>query len=277
MPRHKKFPSEIRPATNVTSFLKKVTNIRSNWSSAKELTSRGDAKELWYRGQVDARWGLIPSRWRKEYAEEIEAEMRLAFESVGRQLVSADSQRDKWGWYFLMAHYGAPTRLLDWTINPLCALYFAVSSCTVTDAAVWVIDPWVWNKVHVPGLYGPALPGWVETNTYLWDLEEAMDTDNVDTRRKWPVAIEPPHVDRRISAQEGRFILFGTEKDLVASPNVNRRGRTGKRARLDKIIISHTKVKAIRDELDQLSINEKTLFPDLGGLGKYIRWKWNSF
>jgi len=46
---------------------------------------------------------------------------------------------------------------------------------------------------------------------------------------------------------------------------------------LDKIIIPYKKAGAIRDELDLLSINEKTLFPDLVGLGKYIRWKWNSF
>ena len=87
----------------------------------------------------------------------------------------------------------------------------------------------------------------------------------------------PPHIDRRITVQEGRFILFGTARDLVASPNVNRRTKKGKKARLDKILIPHKMANTIRDELDRLCINDKTLFPDLAGLGQYIRWKWASF
>jgi hypothetical protein len=278
MPRPKKVPSEDLPVKSVQAYLRIITAIRAQWTDRTKLTSRGDEKALWYRGQGDASWELTPSRWRKEYAEENEAEMRLEFESVGRQLVPSDSQRDKWGWYFLMRHYGAPSRLLDWTINPLVALYFAVKSSEPgVDAAVWVIDPWKWNRVHILGLYGPALPGWEETESYLWDLEDAMDTKNTDVRRKWPIAIEPPHVDRRISAQEGRFILFGTARDLIASPNVNRKTRKGKHARLDKIVIPSNRASAIRDELDRLSVNDKTLFPDLGGLGEYIAWKWESF
>jgi hypothetical protein len=204
--------------------------------------------------------------------------MRLEFESVGRQLVPSDAQRDKWGWYFLMAHYGAPTRLLDWTVNPLVALYFAVASYNPgSDAAVWAIDPWRWNNLHVRHLYGPALPSWDETEPYLWSLEETLFTENVDVKRRWPVAIEPPHIDRRITAQEGRFVLFGKEKDMTKSPKLKPASKKERRARLEKIVIPHQECAVIRDELNRISINEKTLFPDLGGLGRYIRWKWKGF
>jgi hypothetical protein len=189
-----------------------------------------------------------------------------------------DQQRDKWGWYFLMAHYGSPTRLLDWTVNPLVALYFAVASSKPgANAAVWIVDPWKWNDVHIPGLYGPAVPGWTETKPYLMESESAMDTENIDVRRKWPIAIEPPHIDRRIAAQEGRFFLFGTAKDLISSPNVMRTGIRGRKARLDKVVISAGKTASIRDELDRISINERNLFPDLGGLSRHIQWEWTKF
>jgi hypothetical protein len=63
---------------------------------------------------------------------------------------------------------------------------------------------------------------------------------------------------------------------MVEAPGVNRKGR-GKKAKLDKIIIPSAKAKTIRDELHRISINEKTIFPDLSGLAKHICWEWHKF
>jgi FRG domain-containing protein len=40
-----------------------------------------------------------------------------------------------------MRHYGAPTRLLDWTESLYVAVYFAVEKEPDHDGAVWVIHP----------------------------------------------------------------------------------------------------------------------------------------
>lgn len=144
----------------MSGFLEVVRGLRPRWRALNLPTQTdsvrpyGEEKALWFRGQTNATWGLIPRIWRIEYKDANEAEMRLEFESVGHPLTPG-AGFDKWHWYFLMQHYGAPTRLLDWTVNPLVALYFAVRELTEHEGAVWVVDPWRWNRAHVKDLYGP--------------------------------------------------------------------------------------------------------------------------
>lgn len=205
--------------------------------------------------------------------------MRLAFESAGLPLTQSSAPYDKWHWYFLMQHYQAPTRILDWTINPLVALYFAVRNEGARDAVVWVIDPWRWNRAHIKNLYGPAIAGWEETAGYLLDLEEAFDTDEAEnqTKKTWPVAIEPSQFDRRIAAQGSKFFLFGRKRDITDSPTINRpKGGGGKHSVLDKIVIPKTAVKLMRAALNEIGINERAMFPDLEGVGKHIAWEWKT-
>ena len=205
--------------------------------------------------------------------------MRLAFESVGHPLAQSSATYDKWNWYFLMQHYQAPTRILDWTINPLVALYFAVRSERNRDAVVWIVDPWRWNRAHIKDLYGPAVAGWKETDGYLLDLEDAFDSEKEEnqTSKKWPVAIEPPHIDRRIAAQGSRFFLFGSKRDMTDSPTINRpKGGGGKHSVLDKIIIRKGVAEGVRAALNEIGINERAMFPDLEGVGRHIAWEWKS-
>jgi len=281
--KKRNYPSDAQRCGDVPSFLKIVAGLRPRWLNlglpAQSVKKRpfGEEKELWFRGQSDFGLGLIPKIWRPEYERANEAEMRLEFMSVGFPLTNSTDSGNDWYWYFLMQHYGCPTRLLDWTTSPLVALYFAVRHPKEQNAAVWVIDPWRWNRAHVKDLYGPAIPGWKEAKPYLLKLEDAFDSDldENQTGKKWPMAIEPPHIDRRIAAQGSKFLMFGKERDMLDSPAINnKRKEKGKHAIVDRIIIPRNKAESILSELNTLGVNQRSLFPDLEGLGQYISWEW---
>ncbi len=250
-----------------TRFANPKLQEEATWRGEGALVSRSKRRGIWFGPEV----------WRKDYKRANEAEMRLEFMSVGQPMVDGGDRGDDWYWYFLMQHYGCPTRLLDWSTNPLVALYFAVRYPKKRDAAVWVLDPWRWNRAHVKDLFGPAIPGWKEAKPYLLELEEAFDTETNEnqTRKKWPMTIEPPHIDRRIAAQGSKFVLFGKSKDMLDSPAINRkRNDKGTHAIVDRIIIPCEYSETILAELNSLGVNQRSLFPDLEGLGGHIAWEW---
>jgi len=180
---------------------------------------------------------------------------------------------------FLNATLQSPDPSLGLDRQSVSGPYFAICEDSGRNAAVWVIDPWRWNRAHVKNLFGPAIAGWDETALYLLDLEEAFDTDTNEnqTRKKWPVAIEPSHIDQRIAVQGSKFVLFGTKRDLVESPAINQpRGGDRKHAILDRIVIPRDMAPRLREELNQIGINERAMFPDLEGLGRHIAWEWKS-
>src|SRR5207248_677655 len=86
---------------------------------------------LWFRGNGRNQFKLVPTLYRhpnkKSEGElrKLERELMARFRQRSIPYHSRDL-RDDWDALFFMQHYGVPTRLLDWTENPLVALHFAL-------------------------------------------------------------------------------------------------------------------------------------------------------
>lgn len=234
--------------TSLPEFISAAAALVEDWSDAET----GEISP-WYRGQKRADWQLIPGHYRHSHIspDEIRSEFVLKATDLLPRVPSSD-----WEWYFLMQHYGLPTRLLDWTTGSLIALHFALCHDTAQqDAAVWTIDPWRLNhwSLSSPDL---LLSTDEAASRYLSPLYTAA---HIPQR---PAAIVPPYNSPRITVQRGAFTVHGSS----ASPLEEQY-----KARLSKITIPADAALRMRRELRNAGISEFTLFPDLDGLSRDIR------
>ena len=91
--------------------------------------------------------------------------------------------------YALAQHHGMPTRLLDWTQNPLVAAFFAAENPVIIDGeiAVWALHPLglidtQWKEYRVPR----SAVGFVHAQAGLFTYHKSADIHFV-LKGTWPV------------------------------------------------------------------------------------------
>lgn len=219
-------------------------------------------ERLWYRGQSKRKWDLAPSISRKPFDVSHEPFLLKRFKQDALRVL-AKAPANEWEWLFLMQHHGVPTRLLDWSENPLVALYFAVESTEhdSSDGAIWVLTPRLLNKTSgVTYPYENDIPSFSE-DAFLEPYLPSKSLSFGETRG--PIAAIAPRSFLRISAQYGTFTVF--QKDLTP---------LNKRTPCDyvlRITVPKRARKQLRSTLQTLGIDQFSIYPELANLAKVMR------
>lgn len=98
------------------------------------------SENWYYRGVSDTNHLLKPSVGRDSYTLDDELNLFELFK-LKSNLHFSKNNYNEYEWLALAQHHGLPTRLLDWTNNPLVAVFFSVISNKDTDGRIYAVNP----------------------------------------------------------------------------------------------------------------------------------------
>jgi hypothetical protein len=226
---------------------------------------------IWYRGQPRASsWRLEPGIDRRSFLKTLndratlpvvhqrEVAMNIEFKRRAAHLTREPQTLVEL--YLYAQHVGLPTRLLDWTRNPMAALFFAVSQRPGDDGVVFIIDPRTVNrgKRIVEPVVDMNDPRLVATAEYVFGYrDQPLPAGEI-------VPLIPDLKAARMLNQDACFTLHmpGSPK-LQEHRNDVRRYLIPAKAKCD-----------IRLMLRRLGVTWFSLFPDVDHVAKEMRDAW---
>ncbi len=228
-----------------------------------------------------------------------------AFKSIAHQYITnLPSDKNYLEWYALLQHYGAPTRLLDFTSSFYIAAFFAFENAN-DDCAIWAInhyqlDEFLGEKIMEMFLKNKrSLVGLDYRNelaNYLLDYEN-IDLSNtakeeIFHKESKIFSVEPNIKNQRLALQKSCFLMSSiieepfkktiSKQFELGSENLGEanaetieleepiKSKLVYETRIIKFIIPRKIYVVALYDLNDMNINAATLFPGLDGLARSL-------
>jgi hypothetical protein len=260
---------------SLNEFLEQVGAWRKKYESQPGFLSN-----LWYRGVNEQYDNQVPGVYRRDFMEQavrlfkdihkddeerrlhLEREMLNQFRTAGAAFLNTGNEVEV---YFTAQHYGMPTRLLDWSTNPLAALFFACDGKDGIDGFVHAMDarkiiPPDAKQVGIQKLPQAIMSMRHPFVAYAIGLSFWKDPKTDHYPHILPV--RPDVAPGRIGQQSSCFTLHMHKSKPVTNDT------------LISIRVSGASKKKVREELHRLNVNHFTIYYDLDHLSKQINRTW---
>lgn len=300
--------------SSVQEYMSLIDRLRENYTYQFPLYDKeGNPTEIKqtyvprfiYRGHGDHEtYKLLPGVYREnpQIGSMLPADYSLMeyniladFISEACRYVPNIPKDDAVSWLEIAQHFGVPTRLLDFTQNPLVALYFACSKYHQTETSpgakgsVWVINEPVYSRSLLgENTLAHAVNSKINVlkivNEQLIYFDGFKKVDRPGAELYFPPRIYKPfYSEERMTTQSSVFMIWDLDHvDLLTFLEPHHFMSLSSEAdnKPDGVIfcicIPPDKKSEIMRQLDMCGINEKFIFPGIDGIGKYISRKYKQ-
>ena len=235
--------------------------------------------DIIYRGVSDKEYALIPGigrklkgGWDREHTIIFESEMLSEF---SEKVASIENCNNYTELVVLAQHYGLPTRLLDWTWNPLVSLYFSIKGSPDKDAAVYIANIENITRALASFDYSTIVyQGGSPMAKKLNESEEFSKLTIAESAYKYFesiqdgfngikfIAMTPKAKTQRVISQDSIFIIH-VNPFIPFDEHI-----------LEKIIIKKELKKPFTYLLNKLGFHDFSMFPGCDGLCSYLKNKY---
>jgi FRG domain len=223
------------------------------WQEFMQTTLAAGSPGLLFRGQSDKNYSLLPSvaRHPKEYTygdiTTLESELIKEFKRLSLRELEFVPESD-FEWLFLAQHHGLPTRLLDWSTNPLVGLYFSVEGKDECDGKLYVTRQVVSDQ---PDLFDFRTADTIQKSVIA-----------IQRRQKTVIFVRPRYKDRRYHNQASVFSCPSEPYDDLASSLAGS---------LDELIVPGVLKPWLRERLRTLGVSASFIYPGLDGIAAEVK------